>query len=546
MPTPDDTGHVYDPMEPHQLALAALDHVAQSVKADTSHHDRVSVAGKVTSSNPTAGYMKSSTPDKDIVHNAAYNLQSPQRRAKSDRIILPSGPGHEDASDTDVAMLGQISSNNSQFTTDGHDAASTPPTSTCDGFSSQSTNPDAPLSQLSQLSQLAAAQEPFASTSAARPILAVAPTAGQKRTADGLVKPLSVSPTSPKRLGHSRNTSAVSNASSVSRIGEVGHRKNAKGTRPDYVQLSSELRTRLSYAMVKVNNGWQSNSIDEVESLASQAGSPTSSTSTMHGRRNVITSPRTAIANLQPHPSSSAQSMQAPPADFDLYPRGDQPSRTYESFWRDHSTASYPQQRQNGAIASPPGSKSLGPPADIRPTLSSRRAGTPKFSKPPTLSNHGSHSPYNNNNTSAPRTPLRTDYRDNTIIQAPSQKTIQEQDAIETLLFMSSPGNPGNMGHAFPPPRTQGSPQQSPLRAEFHAQGRVPSRRRVEFDATATSVSAESSEGAEYRVKMRGNGGSRSRAKSEEMNRILDEMRDSSSDEEELPLQYTSPRRLAA
>ncbi|KAH7355152.1 hypothetical protein BKA65DRAFT_394361 [Rhexocercosporidium sp. MPI-PUGE-AT-0058] len=432
-----------------------------------------------------------------------------------------------------MALKTTTSSNNSQSTTDGPDGVSTPPTSTSDGFSSQSTNADGPLSQLSQLSQLAAAAQPLISTSSTRPALNIAPTAGQKRTADGQIKPSSASPNSPNVRGHSRNTSAVSNVSSVasSRIGE----------------LSSELRTRLSYAMVKVNNGWQSNSIDEVESLASQAGSPTSSTSTLHGRRSLITSPRTAIATLQSYSSNTSQAVQAPTSDFDLYPRGDQPSRTYESFWRDHSTPNYPTQRQSShaPVISPPASKSLGPPADIRPTVSSRRSGTPKFSKPPTIPNHGSNSPYN---TSAPRTPLRTDFRDNTVIQTPVQKTIQEQDAIETLLFMSSPGNSGNMGHTFPPPRTQGSPQQSPLRTEFNSQARAIHPRRVEFETSAASVSAESSEGgAEYRSKMRSKGLSQSKAKSEEMNRFLDEMRDeSSSDDEEIILKYSSPRRVTA
>ncbi|KAH7411194.1 hypothetical protein BKA64DRAFT_569396 [Cadophora sp. MPI-SDFR-AT-0126] len=444
-----------------------------------------------------------------------------------------SGKRHDDTSDASVALKPTTSSNNSQSTTDGHDTLSTPPTSTSDDFSSQSTNADGPLSQLSQLSQLAAAAEPLVSTSSTRSALTIAPTAGQKRTADGQVKPLSASPNSPKARGHSRNTSAVSNISSVgsSRIGE----------------LSSELRTRLSYAMVKVNNGWQSNSIDEIESLASQAGSPTSSTSTLHGRRNLITSPRAAIATLQSQSSSTSQAIQAPTSDFDLFPRGDQPSRTYESFWRDHSTPNYSTQRQSThtPIISPPASKSLGPPADIRPTVSSRRSGTPKFSKPPAIPNHGSNSPYN---TSAPRTPLRTDFRDNPIMQTPVQKTIQEQDAIETLLFMSSPGNSGNMGHTFPPPRTQGSPQLSPLRTEFNTRVRASQARRVEFDTSTASVSAESSEGgAEFRSKMRSNGLSQSKAKSEEMNRFLDEMRDdSSSDDEEITLKYPSPRRVAA
>jgi len=114
--------------------------------------------------------------------------------------------------------------------------------------------------------------------------------------------------------------------------------------------------------MVKVNNGWQSHSIDEVESLASQAGSPTSSTSTLHGRRNPITSPRTAmIANIQGYSSNISSITQPPIGDFDLYSRHDQPSRTYESFWRDHSTSSYPTYRQssNQPTHSPSLSKGL-------------------------------------------------------------------------------------------------------------------------------------------------------------------------------------------
>ncbi|KAL2070518.1 hypothetical protein VTL71DRAFT_13544 [Oculimacula yallundae] len=500
-------------MEPHQLALAALDEVAHSSNRNTSHRD----AGKVIQA---AGHMQSSTKNKGIVMDRGANAHEPlEPTSANGKDMSLSGQRHHDPSNASLVLKTTASSNNSQATNDGHDMISTPPTSTSDGFSSQSTTADGPLSQLSQLSQLAAAAEPLVAIPSTRPALSIAPTAGQKRTADGQIKPLSASPNSPMARGHSRNTSA----------------------------LSSELRTRLSYAMVKVNNGWQSNSIDEVESLASQAGSPTSSTSTLHGRRNLITSPRTTIATLQSQSGSTGQVVQAPVSDFDLYPRGDQPSRTYESFWRDHSAPNYaaPRQSTQTPVVSPPISKSLGPPADIRPTVSSRRSGTPKYSKPPTIPNHGSQSPYN---TSAPRTPLRTNLRDNPIIHSPIQKTVQEQDAIETLLFMSSPGNSGNMGHAFPPPRNQGSPQQSPLRAEFSIQGRVLPPRRVEFEATAASVSAESSAGsAEYRSKMKGKGLSQSRAKSDEMNRFLDEMRDeSSSDEEEITLKYSSPRRVAA
>lgn len=306
--------------------------------------------------------------------------------------------------------------------------------------------------------------------------------------------------------------------------------------------------------MVKVNHGWQSNSIDEVESLASQKGSPTSSTSTIHGKRSMLTSPRATIASIQGQIGNISTASQSASGDFDLYSRIEPSSRTYESFWADHSaTANPPSGRPNNN--SPP-SKSLASPVDIRPTHASRRSGTPKFIKPPAISGQGSSSSYHN--TSAPRTPNHTEFRDSQVLQTPTQKTIQEQDAIETLLFMSSPGNSGNLGHAFPPPRTQGSPQQSPLRATFNVHRATPGRR-VLFDETATSASTESSDAdtTDYRIKpkvrerqLMNTKASRKDKSSDAIDRMLDEMADSSSDEDgpAAGLSYVtaSPRRVAA
>src|SRR5277367_3428414 len=83
----------------------------------------------------------------------------------------------------------------------------------------------------------------------------------------------------------------------------ISHSEPGASRRPSFcvsrltngLQLVSELRTRLSYALIKVNKGWEDLPINEVESRTSQAGSPTSSTSTPQGRRTLITSPRTAI-----------------------------------------------------------------------------------------------------------------------------------------------------------------------------------------------------------------------------------------------------------
>jgi hypothetical protein len=155
----------------------------------------------------------------NAIEDSGISAQEPSQGTDAISSIIG---GSQEYSNNSTLGLQSTSSNNSQSTAD----VSTPPTSTSDGFSSQSTNADGQLSQLSQLSQLAAAAQPMTDISAARPNLSIAPTAGHKRTADGQVKPtLFNSPTSPygsKIRGHSRNTSAVSAASNVSsKIGEV-------------------------------------------------------------------------------------------------------------------------------------------------------------------------------------------------------------------------------------------------------------------------------------------------------------------------------------
>ncbi|KFH43155.1 hypothetical protein ACRE_060960 [Hapsidospora chrysogenum ATCC 11550] len=148
------------------------------------------------------------------------------------------------------------------------------PTPSDDGTTPNELHRPAQDSQLLQLSAIAATQdrmETDGSDMAAD---------SRKRMADGEVK-------SPGK-GHSRTTSTLSMASTTSTIGDLSH----------------ELRTRLSYAMVKVNNGWQAHSLDEVESLASQAVSPTSSTSTtVHRRSGSSASPQlTSPPVAQVHP----------------------------------------------------------------------------------------------------------------------------------------------------------------------------------------------------------------------------------------------------
>ncbi|KAI9641718.1 hypothetical protein NHQ30_009574 [Ciborinia camelliae] len=430
---------------------------------------------------------------------------------------------------TQSAYATATTSDNSQSTVDGQEPVFTPPAD--DEFSSQSTNQDGPLFSLSQLSQLAAAQAPLESnTSTTPPKIKIALNAGQKRTADGHVKSKTSSSLSPKGQpsvrGHARNISTVSNSSSVaSKFGE----------------LSSELRTRLSYAMVKVNNGWESKSINEVETIASQAGSPTSSNSTLNTRRNLLTSPRAAIANIQGQGSRDVFGPR-PTADFDLYARTEPPSRTYESFWRDHSTANVAHSYRHNLYSSSPQSKSLAPPADIRPTASSRRSDS-KFSNPPSMPGQSSASSHHSFNNSAPRTPNTSAYHHSERAITSGQKTLQEQDAIASLILIGSPGNSQNRRPTLPPPQgNQASPQQSPLRAEFSLQmaqnGKnkpaAQHQRRVEFAESVSSGGSDNGYLAASHSKsaMRSNNNGR-----RVTDRMLDEMVDESSDEEvELPV----------
>jgi hypothetical protein len=61
------------------------------------------------------------------------------------------------------------------------------------------------------------------------------------------------------------------------RIGEVRARvPGCEMLMLTHVQLSAQLKTRLNYAMVKVQNGWEKQSLEELEEVHSQRGSPNS------------------------------------------------------------------------------------------------------------------------------------------------------------------------------------------------------------------------------------------------------------------------------
>ncbi|OAA69723.1 cyclin-dependent kinase [Cordyceps fumosorosea ARSEF 2679] len=264
--------------------------------------------------------------------------------------------------------------------------------------------------QMTGRSNIASAKDPLDHQDAAA--------SSRKRTASGQVKIRSRS-NSPIK-GHARSISAISTTSNGSHIGDI----------------SADLKTRLSYAMLKVNNGWQSRSFPEIESLASQAASPVSSNSTLHRRQSSSTSPR-------PLPSAAQVHFAADPVE----PR-----------------------RKSRSPPEPSSKPSLAPPAPIQPSLSRETSQNRRrrFSRhPPALLTHShsataasSYSPrqyldaYAMSSSQPSRPPEG-------MLYSPPQN-MKEQAAIETLLFMSSPNNSANLRHTFSPSVSPG-PGQGPL-----------------------------------------------------------------------------------
>ena len=302
------------------------------------------------------------------------------------------------------------------------------------------------------------------------------PTAS-KRTADGHPK-ASIPPMSnyDSGYGHSRTSSTASRSSQISEVSTF-LATDLFPTLLNTWQLSYQLKTRLSYAMVKVQNGWQDCSIDELETMASQPNSPVSASalsqrsrrsshsmsfrpgtsgstlngSQLHSNGMTKASARPAKQNglLHSHPSPRSKS-HAPQTNF-------QPPRTYESFWEERSSR-HPHPRppaQGGGQGCWP---TLAPPADIVPqdthgAIRPRRV----HAKTQSLGSPFHQSSKSYNLPATPSTPTHHAAMRPPPKRTPSQSAAMEADAVETLLFMSSPENahPRSAAASIPSTRTQ-------------------------------------------------------------------------------------------
>ncbi|MCJ1309296.1 hypothetical protein MMC25_002955 [Agyrium rufum] len=278
---------------------------------------------------------------------------------------------------------------------------------------------------------------------------------GQKRFSNGHLKQPSItspiSPVSTEFRGHSRRPSNVSTGSQVG-------------------DLAAQLRTRLSYAMLKVQHGWQEQSIDEIECIVSRQSPPYLGTASPRRKSNTYSAPRTL-------PISQMLSTEAPKENGTIANRTVHGDLTGASHPSDKQATDYPLFQVSGQkdmtlAEGATGLPSLAPPFDLGNQY--RRSTVPQ---PPPIrtTNLLTGQP----NTSAPRystlsnPPATPPPKKPSALKSPATTTTpREQDAIETLLTMASPSSSQQYGgaSAYHPG--------SPLRHQFQ-----PPVRRVMFAA---------------------------------------------------------------
>ncbi len=238
--------------------------------------------------------------------------------------------------------------------------------------------------------------------------------------------------------------------------------------------------------MVKVQNGWESNTLEEIESLASQHDSPRSShTTTSFASRHLSShAPRTNLTGAGRRRGSSSVSNEAFPA-----PAG--------GSFVDREAGKRSQQQRTGKGSR---TRALAPPADIVQGV--RRRPHPANRLP-----HG-YRPVNSQVSTGPKQ------------RTASQNAAMEADAVETLLFMASPGNSGHNPSTKGPMASSArmsasnSSQPSPSKSNFPAQEILMSPpRRVAFTGLSDSRPKNADASTQH-----------------DIDRMIDDMDDESSD----------------
>jgi hypothetical protein len=229
------------------------------------------------------------------------------------------------------------------------------------------------------------------------------------------------------------------------------------------MQLSAQLKTRLSYAMIKVQNGWEKQSLEELEEQTSQQGSPMSAVGRSNGSRLTFDSPSDVDRRRRPSgvsetsdqmlmspglstPSDPSRSQVATPGRFITSPKIQITDIDFVAFWRPGAKPTMHAAVNLITVTGSDAGPMLGPAADINPRR--KRRSSASYHPPPLLG--PSQRQYYSDLSGLPRTPATPRPG---ILRMPSQQA--EKDAVDTLLFMSSPNNSGRLPHTSTDARAQ-------------------------------------------------------------------------------------------
>ncbi|KAI9671673.1 MAG: hypothetical protein M1831_003201 [Alyxoria varia] len=256
-------------------------------------------------------------------------------------------------------------------------------------------------------------------------VVSGSPTKGSKRTASGTVKNAvsniaGPSPASkPHAGGHSRTTSLDSTTSTAG-------------------EMSAKLKARLSYAMVKLQNGWDPH--QDQNHTNNHPMSPTSPASKLNSSLQISDAPLRAPNTNGIYPAHTSDPTKHHTHTHPLIPTPApslpssnphthaNPPATYAP-WNQPTPHTPHQQRPTQQPT-----RSLAPAPDLTPSRPTNPRRSHNFTPtgattPPRLppSSAALRTPKNSQHNNVPRTNMTP--------------TPQEQDAVDTLLFMSSPAN---------------------------------------------------------------------------------------------------------
>ena len=198
--------------------------------------------------------------------------------------------------------------------------------------------------------------------------------------------------------------------------------------------------------MIKVQNGWQTRTIDEVESLAATQGYVISPKQPFH-------SPRPDRTPVQRETAGFAESSERTTVPSMASPRLYQAKHNRDEPYAQRAKSSYSPllhprddfrrpDAQYRTTSNEPG-PSLAPPVDFSPRHPRRSSQSNSQASALYLNGSRNHSNLSASSTSSTRStiPATPPQKRPPSIKTTPNATAREKDAIETLLFMSSPGN---------------------------------------------------------------------------------------------------------